>query len=213
MTRSRWTAVALLASMALFLSTCSSNTLPTPTPLLTTISPDSITAGSADFTLFMSGTGFSKISVGFLDGTMRATTFNSVTSQLEMSITAADVADPDSSVQITVVNPAPGGTSNAVTFIVNPVANGAPAITGFTPPSAAAGSMGPFSVSVAGMGFVPTSVVSWNGSPRPTTFVSSTQLTVDFTAQDLAAIGFGSVAVSNPAPGGGVSPSKDFPVN
>ena len=214
MIRSRRTLVAQIASIGLFLAGCSSsNTLPPPTPILSTISPGNIVAGSADFTLFISGTGFLKNSVGLLDGTMRPTKLNNETSELEVMISAADVADANSSIQITVVNPQPGGESNALTFVVTPLANGAPAITSFAPPSATAGSMGPFAVSVAGTGFVSTSVVSWNGSPRETTFVSSSQLTVNFTAQDLATQGFGSVSVSNPAPGGGVSPSKDFPVN
>ena len=148
-----------------------------------------------------------------MDGTSRPSKFNKVTGQVEISVTADDVAIPDASVQITVSNPLPGGASNALTFVVNPVANGAPTITGLTPPSATAGAMGPFAVSVAGTGFVQTSVVNWNGSPRDTTFVSSQQLTVNFTTQDLATAGSGSVSVSNPAPGGGVSPSKNFPVN
>jgi hypothetical protein len=214
LTRSRWTAVAHLSLVVFLIAGCSSgNSIPPPTPILTTISPGSIVAGSADFTLFISGTGFLKNSVGFLDGTMRPTNLNNATSELEVTISAADVADANSSIQITVVNPDPGGTSNALTFVVTPLANGAPAITSFSPPSATAGSMGPFAVSVAGTGFVPTSAVNWNGSPRETAFVSSSQLMVNFTAQDLAAHGFGSVSVSNPAPGGGVSPSKDFPVN
>jgi hypothetical protein len=214
LTRSRWTAVAQLASIVFLLAGCSSgNSIPPPTPILSTISPGDIVAGSADFTLFISGTGFLKNSVGFVDGTMRPSTLNSATSELEVTISAADVADANSSIQITVVNPDPGGVSNALTFVVTPLANGAPTITSFTPPSATAGSMGPFAVSVAGTNFVPTSVVSWNGSPRETTFVSSSQLMVNFTTQDLAAHGFGSVSVSNPAPGGGVSPSKDFMVN
>jgi hypothetical protein len=211
--RARWTAAALLASLILLLNSCSSSPGNIPTPVLSSISPASITGGSADFTLFLSGTGFETTSVGFLDGTMRPSKLNKTTGQIEMSITAADVAVPDASVQVTVVNPSPGGTSNAITFVVNPVANGAPTITGFTPSSATAGTMGPFAVSVAGTGFVQTSVVNWNGSPRTTTFVSSSQLMVNFTTQDLATAGSGSVSVSNPAPGGGVSPSKNFPVN
>jgi hypothetical protein len=186
---------------------------PPPTPVISTISPDAITAGSADFTLFISGTGFIKSSVGFWDGTMRPSKFNQTTGEVEVSISAADVVDPDASVQVTVVNPDPGGTSNAITFIVNPLANGAPTITSFNPPNVTAGTAGPFMVSVAGTGFVPTSLVNWNGSARLTTFVSASQLTVNFTTQDLATHGFGSVSVLNPAPGGGVSPSVDFPVN
>jgi hypothetical protein len=211
--RLRWTAAVLLVSTVSLLNGCSSSTGQIPTPSIGSISPDSITAGSADFTLFISGNGLEADTVGFLDGTSRPTKFNQTTGQVEMSITAADVAVPDASVQVTVANPSPGGTSNALTLIVNPVANGAPAITGFNPPSAAAGTMGPFTVSVAGTGFVQTSVVNWDGSPRATTFVSSTQLTVNFTTQDLATAGSGSISVSNPAPGGGVSPSKNFPVN
>lgn len=213
MKRLRWTAAVLLASTISLLNSCSSGPGNIPTPSIGSISPDSITAGSAAFTLFVSGNGFEADTQGFLDGTTRPSKFNKVTGQIEMSITAGDVAIPDASVQVTVSNPLPGGPSNALTFVVNPVANGAPTITGFTPPSATAGTMGPFAVSVAGTGFVQTSVVNWNGSPRATTFVSSQQLMVNFTTQDLATAGSGSVSVSNPAPGGGVSPSKNFPVN
>ena len=213
MKRLRWAVAVLLASTIFLLNGCSSSTTNIPTPSIGTISPDSVTAGSEAFTLFISGTGFETNTVGFLDGTSRPSKFNMVTGQIEMSITAADVAVADSSAQVTVANPLPGGTSNALTLVVNPVANGAPTITGFNPPSATAGTMGPFAVSVAGTGFVQTSVVNWNGSPRATTFVSSSQLMVNFTAQDLATAGSGSVSVSNPAPGGGVSPSKNFPVN
>ena len=212
MLRSRWVVVALV-SLTVVLGSCSSGPGNIPTPSISTISPGSITAGSAAFTLFISGIGFQNTSTGFLDGTTRPTTLNTQTGQLQMSIAAADVAVPDSSVQITVVNPAPGGTSNAVTFVVNPVENGAPTITSFTPPNATAGTMGPFTVSVAGTGFVQTSVVNWDGSPRATTFVGSSQLMVNFTTQDLATHGSGSVSVSNPAPGGAVSPSVNFPVN
>jgi trimeric autotransporter adhesin len=211
--RLRWAVAVLLASTIFLLNGCSSSTTNIPTPSIGTISPDSVTAGSEAFTLFISGTGFETNTVGFLDGTSRPSKFNMVTGQIEMSITAADVAVADSSAQVTVANPLPGGTSNALTLVVNPVANGAPTITGFNPPSATAGTMGPFAVSVAGTGFVQTSVVNWNGSPRATTFVSSSQLMVNFTTQDLATAGSGSVSVSNPAPGGGVSPSKNFPVN
>ena len=213
MIRLRWTAAVLLVLAFLVLNSCSSGPGNVPTPSIGSISPDSITAGSAAFTLFVSGNGFEANTVGFLDGTSRPSKFNTVTGQIEMSITAADVADPNASVQVTVENPLPGGTSNALTFVVNPVANGAPTITGFNPPSATAGTMGPFTVSVAGTGFVQTSVVNWDGSPRATTFVSASQLTVNFTTQDLTTAGSGSISVSNPAPGGGVSPSKNFPVN
>jgi hypothetical protein len=58
---------------------------------------------------------------------------------------------------------------------------------------------------VNGTGFVAGSVVNWNGSPRTTTFVSSSQLTAAITAADVAAAGTGTVTVSSPSPGGGTS--------
>ena len=149
MKRLRWTAAALLASALFSLNGCSSGTGNIPTPSIGTISPDSITAGSADFTLFISGNGLQAHTMGFLDGTSRPSKFNKTTGQIEMSITAADVAVPDASVQVTVANPSPGGTSNALTLVVNPVANGAPAITGFNPPSATAGEFNRHGITVA----------------------------------------------------------------
>src|SRR6185437_14883454 len=56
------------------------------------------------------------------------------------------------------------------------------------PASAAPGGPG-FSLAVTGSGFVPTSVVSWNGSARSTNFVSTGKLTAAITAQDVASPG------------------------
>ena len=44
------------------------------------------------------------------------------------------------------------------------------------------------------------SVVQWNNSPRPTTFVSSTELTATISAADIATIGSVSITVVNPTP-------------
>jgi hypothetical protein len=60
-------------------------------------------------------------------------------------------------------------------------------------------------LTVHGSGFIPHSVVKWNGRIRKTHFVSSTILKARIPASDLAKAGTASVIVSNPAPGGGVS--------
>lgn len=62
-----------------------------------------------------------------------------------------------------------------------------------------------FTLTVYGAGFVPASVVNWNGSPRSTTYVSSHQLTAAILASDIATASTASVTVANPSPGGGVS--------
>ncbi|SRR5579871_3954747 len=100
-----------------------------------------------------------------------------------------------------------GGGPDGVISVGNP----APAITWLTPSSAAPGSAA-LTVNVYGQGFVATSVVTWNGTARPTTFVSETQLQASITTADLASAGTAQVAVSNPAPNGGVSAKLPFAI-
>jgi len=69
-----------------------------------------------------------------------------------------------------------------------------------------------FTLTVNGTGFVSGSVVHWNGSPRATTFVSKSQLKAAVLATDIAKPATASVAVVNPAPGGGTSNEVFFAV-
>src|SRR5947209_14880976 len=68
-----------------------------------------------------------------------------------------------------------------------------------------------FTLTVNGTGFVSGSVVNWNGSPRTTTFVSSSQLTATITAADVVSAGTRSMTVTSPGPGN-VSNPIFFPV-
>jgi IPT/TIG domain len=67
-------------------------------------------------------------------------------------------------------------------------------------------------ITVAGGGFVRSSVVRVRGASRPTTYVSETQLRAAVTAADLAEPGPVPVTVFNPTPGGGVSEPVTFVV-
>jgi N-acyl-D-amino-acid deacylase len=88
-----------------------------PVPTTTSLSPTSKTAGDPAFTLTVNGTNFVPASVVNWNGSARTTTYVSAT-QVTASITAADIATAGT-VQVTVVNPTPGGgTSNAQTFTV-----------------------------------------------------------------------------------------------
>jgi hypothetical protein len=68
------------------------------------------------------------------------------------------------------------------------------------PDAIAPGGLG-FTLTVNGAGFVSGSVVNWNGSPRPTTFVSSSQLTATILASDIATASTAAVTVVSPSPG------------
>ncbi len=62
-----------------------------------------------------------------------------------------------------------------------------------------------FTLTVNGTGFVSTSVVRWNGSPRATNFVSESKLSANILASDIATARTAAVTVVSPGPGGGTS--------
>ena len=67
------------------------------------------------------------------------------------------------------------------------------------PPNASPGASA-FTLIVNGAGFVPASVVQWNGSPRATTYITSEKLAAVITSGDLASPGTASVIVYSPGP-------------
>jgi hypothetical protein len=167
-----------------------------PVPTLTSVSPTTVSAGVPSFTMTLTGTNFVSTSVVDFNGAPQPTTFVNATT-LTATISAAEVQSPDVDVQITVVNPAPGGgTSNHVFFNVT---TAVPALSSLSPNSAIAG--GPaFTLTVNGSLFENTATVQWNGANLTTTFVSATQLTAAVPATDIASAGTASVVVFNPQP-------------
>ncbi len=90
--------------------------------------------------------------------------------------------------------------------------NPVPTLTVLSPAMATRG--GPeFTLTVKGTNFVSASVVRWNGTGRPTTYVDGTQLTADIGASDIATGTSAQVSVGNPSPGGGISSSLTFTIN
>ncbi len=85
--------------------------------------------------------------------------------------------------------------------------NPVPSVTSISPTSASANGVG-FTLTVNGSNFVTNSSVWWNGQPRTTTFNNSSQLQAQIPASDLLTGGTIAITVSNPAPGGGISPTS-----
>ncbi|HKZ79240.1 MAG TPA: IPT/TIG domain-containing protein [Pyrinomonadaceae bacterium] len=183
-----------------------------PQPQITNIAPATATAGAAAFTLTINGSGFVPASVVRFNGDLPANEKTAVfvnSTQLTVGITAADIAAAGT-FPITVFNPLPGGgVSSAVNLTVN---NPAPTLTSISPTTVTSGSAD-FPLTVNGTNFNAASVVRINGFARTTTFVSSTQLTTQITAAEVAAVGTISVAVFNPLPGGGASSLLNLQVN
>jgi hypothetical protein len=180
---------------------------PLPVPVTSGISPSVVTAGGAAFTLTVDGSNFAPNSTIRWNGADRPTTFISA-SRLTSAIPASSIT-AGATVQITVFTPSPGGgTSNAQQLTIN---NPLPAITGLSPANSNVG-VSNFTLTVNGSGFVPASVVRWNGSDRATTFVSGAQIRATITAADVANVGTAQVTVFSPAPQGGTSNAQTFPI-
>ncbi len=178
-----------------------------PVPTLTSLSPNNALVGGGSLNLTVTGTNFVPTSVVRWGGANRTTTFVSNT-QLTASIPASDLTTAGN-VNVTVFNPAPvGGTSNALTFTVNPP-NPVPAITSLSPNSAVEGSAG-FTLTVNGSGFVNGSIVRWDGQQRVTEYVNATTLRAQILASDLVGQGQASITVLNNPPGGGTSNVASF---
>lgn len=92
--------------------------VPNPTPSITTISPNAAIATGLAFTLTVNGANFVQGSQVEWDGSSRTTTFVS-SGKLQAAISSADLGLPGP-ITITVVNPAPSGTSAGVIFTVAP---------------------------------------------------------------------------------------------
>jgi len=228
--RLRWTALGVVAVLTILTSSCSSNGAnqvapgqPNPTPVITGLFPSSVTAGSQSFTLFIAGNGFIAGSTGtstaFWNGSARSATVNLSTGQIAITVLASDVASPGTSL-VTVSNPLPGGgiTVNAAPFTVFPTQTNTPLIASLSPATASPQGAA-FTLTVNGSNFVAGnanipnpatppqppysgSVVAWNGSPRATAFVSSTQLTAQITATDIVGAGCNGVSVFTYTGGG-----------
>ncbi len=92
------------------------------------------------------------------------------------------------------------------------ILNAGPTITSISPSSKNVGDAG-FTLTVNGSNFIASSTVNFNGSPRTTTFASSTQLTAAILSSDLTvATSSALITVTNPAPGGGTSSAISFSV-
>ena len=104
------------------------------------------------------------------------------------------------------------GAPQAATHVSDIPTNPVPVLGSLAPASVEAGSPS-FVLIVNGRDFVDGSEVLWNGQPRPTTFVSATQLTAVIPAVDVVGAGTVQVVVSSPAPGGGTSDALEFTVS
>jgi len=181
-----------------------------PAPAITSVSPTSEPTGATSPNITVTGTGFVPTTVINVNGAARTTTFTSST-QVSVTLRAADVSAAGS-LSLTAVNSKPSGGTSAPATLTISAPNPIPTISAINPTTEVVGASSPVIV-VAGTGFVASTVIDVNGGPRRTTFVSATQVSVALTAADVSATGSLLLTAINPAPGGGTSSAMRLPVN
>jgi outer membrane protein assembly factor BamB len=154
---------------------------------LTSISPSAVVAGSAGFTLTLTGASFSKDSIVIFNQSPQPTTFVSPT-QLTAAIDASMLVTPEPGfITVESSSQANAQVSAALPFLV--LAPGPdPTVTGLSPSTAIVGSGG-FTLTVNGANFTIGSVVLWGGMPLTTNLVSPNQLTASVSGSQIASIG------------------------
>ncbi|HMZ22283.1 MAG TPA: BACON domain-containing carbohydrate-binding protein, partial [Blastocatellia bacterium] len=161
-------------------------------PFISALSPATATAGGAGFTLTVNGANFVSGAQVRWNGGARQTAFGSAT-LLTAQIPASDIATAGTA-QVTVVNPN-GNVSNAAGFAIN-APQLTPTLTTLIPNSTQAGGAA-FTLTLLGTNFAGSAQVRWNGSTRQTVFGSSTLLTAQIPATDIATAGTAQVTVDN----------------
>ena len=182
---------------------------PPITPVITSISPASVTAFGPDFTLTVNGANFVPgARVSGNAGSDRITTFISST-QLNVLIPASDIdlfQKFSNQISIGVRNPgttSPTSPQSLATLTINNPAN--PTISAFNPAAAAADGLS-FILDINGSNFTPFSIVTWNGQALnfPAAF-NQTHISVVVPGTLVTAQGTAQIQVINPIPGGGQS--------
>lgn len=162
------------------------------TPTLGSISPSTIAAGSAGFTLTANGTNFTSGTQILWNGVAQPTTVVSNT-QLTAAIPAMQIANAGT-VAIRVMKPDTTTSSSLLLTVTGGSGNPNFSLTSLNPYTVAAGSAA-FTLTATGVGFANGDSITLNGTAITTTFDSATQLHATVAATSVATMGIIQVAV------------------
>jgi hypothetical protein len=215
-----WTALAVVAGSVFAAVGCNDygNTFQVPTgAALTSLSPSTVPAGSATFTLTLNGSGFIKNTVVQWNGKTISTTLTTDSAGNVTGVTAtvdASLVAKQGTAFVNTLSPHSGsgtnGLSNTLSFVINPPANPLPVVTSISPSCAVAGgaSSTPLTLTVNGSSFLLTSdpsggsQVRWTAgatqSTLPIVGITASQVQATVSASLIAAAGGASVSVYNP---------------
>ncbi|MGE5624945.1 MAG: IPT/TIG domain-containing protein [Bacillota bacterium] len=161
-----------------------------PVPVITDVQPTVVIAG----TLTVFGKDFVATSIVRLNNAPLVTTYVN-SGELQAAVPIANIVGGQA--QVGVFTPAPGGGFSNLFAVIE--ANPLPTA------STATVEVGIDELTLTGKGFVPQSVIDWNGTPLSTWTTSSTVLHAYVSDAQVNQAGSATVMVTNPTPGGGDS--------
>ncbi len=176
-------------------------------PRLDGVDPQQATLGDSQLALTLDGRLFEPDAVASWDGVPLPTTVVSPTRLT--TVVPGSLLDGAGAKLVRVTNPSLSDFPSNARQVV--VANPTPVISNLSPATVQAASGG-LSLTVNGSGFVPGAQVQLNGDARATAFISSGQLQVSLSGNDILNGGVIMVTVSNPAPVAAVSNSVPFTI-
>ncbi len=150
-------------------------------PVINSLDPSTLPVNSTNLKVLINGSGFLIDDMILLDNNSRGTEYISAT-QMAMTLVAGDVTTPHVS-QVTVERHDLTATSAPANLTI--VAANVPAITSVNPPQGTVGSTQP-GIAVFGQNFTPDAIVTVDGSPRTTQYISPTEVDATLTSSDLA---------------------------
>ncbi len=191
---------------------------PSPIPVISSMTTDTVLLNSSGNppsvgSLTLLGSGFSYGEQLTLNG--NPLTVSSVDSPNKITVASIPLTALQLGAnQIVATTPGAGASNSAVITAYNPT----PASLTISPATLTAGAP-ETKIIVSGTGIIASSVLTWNGQVRATTFVPSTQPgsvtgTLQFLVEpsELTQPSVSTATITNPAPGGGTSPSARFVV-
>lgn len=215
--------LGFLASIPISFSGCGGGNMTPPsstTPSILTLSPMSVTAGSGNFTLSITGTDFigtSTVRFGSdtLSPPMSVACAVSLPSActISISVPAKDVSSAGT-VNVSVAN-GPLVSNNMTFAVLAPSGGGAPAIISLVPMAAPAGSGG-FSLTIAALNVASGATVTFGSQtltptePAPCVAASACVLQVQVPASAIAISQAVPVSITNPGASGGASAAQSF---
>jgi hypothetical protein len=179
------------------------------TPVLNSVVPSQIAAGSADTVVQLNGAGFKKPIVAVWNNTLQlSTTF--VNSKQLMAIVPSQQLRIAGMASIFAMQGSGSNQTTTASLSIT-IGNVVPTLTSMSPQHIVVGAPS-FTLTVTGTNFNSTSVINWNTTALTTALVSSTSLTASVPQALYATAGTSKISVVNSGTGGGTSAQLTFTI-